>query len=101
MFFVHQRRQVADAGITLNFTFDELSPALGIDPGVMYDAIRAVGPAHCTLSSDAGDALFPNSVECIRLMRAYMSAYGMSAAEVADMSSAVSRSKAAAMRALV
>lgn len=77
-----QMQQAARAGITLNFTFDELSPALGIDPGRMYDAIRAVGPEHCTLSSDAGDALFPNSVECMRLISGYMSAYGLNEQEL-------------------
>ena len=83
---VARMTELAGAGITFNFTFDELSPALGIDPGRMVDAICAVGPAHCTLSSDAGDALFPHSVECMRLMRAYMSAYGMTDAEVEEMS---------------
>ena len=72
-----QMRQFVAAGIMLNFTYDELSPALGIDPARMYDAIREIGPARCTLSSDAGDALFPNSVECMRLIRGYMAAYGL------------------------
>src|SRR6266508_3068622 len=48
----------------VNLTIDELSPLLGIDPANMYKAIRTVGPEHCTLSSDAGEPLFPNSVEC-------------------------------------
>lgn len=83
---VAQMKTLAAAGIYLNFTFDELSPALGIDPGDMCDAIREVGPAQCILSSDAGDALFPNSVECMRLMRGYMEAYGLSRDEVYRMS---------------
>ena len=69
----------------LNFTFDELSPLLGIDPGNMYKAIRAVGPEHCTLSSDAGEPLFPNSVESLRLLRGYMSAFGCSDDEIHTM----------------
>ena len=73
---------LARAGITLNFTYDELSPLLGVDPARMYDAIRAVGPEHVTLSSDAGEPLFPNSVECMRMMRAYMRAFGLTAEEV-------------------
>ena len=52
----------AQAGIWLNFPYDELSPLLGVDPARMYDAIRAVGPEHFTLSSDAGEPLFPNLV---------------------------------------
>ena len=62
-------KDAASAGLWLNFTFDELSPLLGIDPANMYKAIRTVGPEHCTLSSDAGEPLFPNSVESLRLLR--------------------------------
>ncbi len=69
--------ELAGVGITLNFTYDELSPLLGVDPARMYGAIRAVGVEHCTLSSDAGEPLFPNSVECIRLIRGYMEAFGL------------------------
>jgi len=71
-----EMKQMADAGIWLNFTYDELSPLLGVDPAHMYAAIRAVGPEHVTLSSDAGEPLFPNTVECIRLIRGYMRAFG-------------------------
>jgi hypothetical protein len=72
-------------GVTMNFTFDELSPLLGVDPAKMYAAIRAVGPEHCTLSSDAGEPLFPHSVECMRLIRGYMQAFGMTDAELDTM----------------
>jgi hypothetical protein len=72
----------ADAGLVFNFTYDEISPLLGVDPFRMYQAIRAVGPEHCTLSSDAGEPLFPNSVECMRLMRAYMRAFGLTEDEL-------------------
>jgi hypothetical protein len=41
-----------------------------------------VGPEHCTLSSDAGEPLFPNSVECMRMMRGYMRAFGLTDDEV-------------------
>jgi hypothetical protein len=79
---VEQMQQMASAGIYLNFTYDELSPLLGVDPFAMYQAIRAVGTEHVTLSSDAGEPLFPNSVECMRLMRAYMGAFGLTAEEI-------------------
>ena len=75
-------REVADVGITLNFTFDELSPLLGVDPKEMYDAIRLIGVEHFTLSSDAGEPLFPHTVECMRLIRGYMAAFGMNAEEL-------------------
>ena len=79
---VDQMKELAGIGITLNFTFDELSPLLGVDPARMYAAIRAVGVEHCTLSSDAGEPLFPNSVECMRLIRGYMEAFGLNQDEL-------------------
>lgn len=83
---VEQMQQLAAVGITMNFTYDELSPLLGVDPFRMYQAIRAVGTEHCTLSSDAGEPLFPNSVECMRLMRAYMRAFGLTEPEIEQVS---------------
>ena len=56
---IEEMKEAGAAGLWLNFTFDELSPLLGIDPANMYKAIRTVGPEHCTLSSDAGEPLFP------------------------------------------
>jgi hypothetical protein len=81
----HEMAQLADLGFWMNFTFDEISPLLGIDPQCMYDAVRAVGPARCTLSSDCGEPLFPNSVEAMRLMRYYMAAFGCTAEEIRTM----------------
>ena len=75
---VDEMKHFANAGIWLNFTYDELSPLLGVDPARMCAAIREVGPEHVCLSSDAGEPLFPNTVECIRLMRGYMRAFGLS-----------------------
>jgi hypothetical protein len=79
---VQQMREVAKVGITLNFTYDELSPMLGVDPGKMYAAIRTVGVDHFTLSSDAGDTLFPNSVEAMRQISGFMIAFGMQTHEI-------------------
>jgi hypothetical protein len=75
-------KELTSVGITLNFTYDELSPLLGVDPAKMYAAIRSVGVEHCTLSSDAGEPLFPNSVECIRLIRGFMEAFGLNQDEL-------------------
>ncbi|MBL8662655.1 MAG: hypothetical protein JNM29_07485 [Candidatus Odyssella sp.] len=78
-----QMKQLAEAGIYLNFTYDELSPLLGVDPARMYAAIRHVGVEQVTLSSDAGEPLFPNSAECMRLIRSYMAAFGLNEQELA------------------
>ena len=78
-------KEAAAAGLWLNFTYDELSPLLGIDPANMYKAIRTIGTEHCTLSSDAGEPLFPNSVEALRLLRGHMTAFGCTPDEVYTM----------------
>jgi len=82
---VEQMQELAKVGITFNYTYDELSPMLGVDPGKMYAAIRKVGVEHFTLSSDAGDPLFPNSVEAMREVAGYMQAFGMNADEIETM----------------
>ena len=82
---IEEMKEAAGAGLWLNFTYDELSPLLGIDPANMYKAIRTIGPAHCTLSSDAGEPLFPNSVESLRLLRGHMAAFGCTPDEIYTM----------------
>jgi hypothetical protein len=81
---IPQMKALVDLGIYMNFTYDELSPLLGVDPKRMYDAIRAIGVEHVTLSSDAGEPLFPHSVECMRLIRGYMAAFGLTREELAQ-----------------
>ena len=77
-----QMKELSRAGILFNFTWDELSPLLGVDPQIMYNTIRTVGPEHFTLSSDAGEPLFPDSVEALRLVRGYMEAFGLTQDEL-------------------
>ena len=74
---VEQMKELAPLGVLFNFTFDELSPLLGVDPQIMYNTIREVGVEHFALSSDAGEPLFPDSVEAMRLIRGYMEAFGL------------------------
>src|SRR5437868_2425541 len=50
-------------GIFFNFTWDELSVLLSVDPQILYNTIRECGAEHFTLSSDAGEPLFPDSVD--------------------------------------
>ena len=79
---ITKMKQLVAQGIYMNFTFDELSPLLGVDPKKMYDAIRAIGVERVTLSSDGGEPLFPHSVECMRLVRGYMAAFGLNEKEL-------------------
>lgn len=85
---IEEMTEVASAGLWINFTYDELSPLLGIDPANMYKAVRAIGPERCTLSSDAGEPLFPNSVESLRILRGHMAAFGCTADEIFTMCTA-------------
>lgn len=77
-----EMKELSKVGIFFNFTFDELSPLLGVDPQIMYNTIREVGVEHFTLSSDAGEPLFPDSVEAMRLIRGYMEAFGLTEDEL-------------------
>lgn len=79
---VDDMKELSKSGVLFNFTYDELSPLLGVDPQIMYNTIRAVGPEHFTLSSDAGEPLFPDSVEAMRLIRGYMEAFGLTKDEL-------------------
>jgi uncharacterized protein DUF6282 len=79
---LEQMRELTAAGITMNFTYDEISPLLGIDPRRMCRTIQQLGTDHVTLSSDAGEPLFPNTVEALRLLRAHLSAFGLTDAEI-------------------
>ena len=79
---VEQMKTLSKVGIHFNFTYDELSPMLGVDPAKMYGAIRSVGVEHFTLCSDAGDTVFPNSVESMRQISGYMKAFGITQDEI-------------------
>jgi hypothetical protein len=83
---VAQMKELAAAGVYMNFTFDEISPLLGVDPQKMYAAIREIGVAQVTLSSDGGEPLFPHSVECMRLIRGFMEAFGLTPDELETVS---------------
>jgi hypothetical protein len=89
---LEQMRELASAGVHLNFTYDEISPLLGVNPADMCRTIQELGTDHVTLSSDAGEPLFPNTVEALRLLRAHMHAFGLTEDEV-DMVSSVNPGK--------
>lgn len=77
-FDLDRMKQYTAAGITMNFTYDELSPLLGINPQIMADSINALDIDYVTVSSDCGEPLLPNSVEGMREIIAYMRAFGVS-----------------------
>jgi hypothetical protein len=75
----------AAAGIHFNFTYDEISPLLGVDPKDMMDTIKKIGPEHFTLSSDGGNPLLPGAVDALATLVRYAKAYGISDAEIHQM----------------
>ena len=79
---VPRMRRWAAAGVRFALTWDELSPLLGVDPQDMVSAIRAIGPEHFMLSSDAGIPLLPETVEAYRLLAATLRGYGMTEPEM-------------------
>lgn len=84
-FDVPKMKRWAAAGVRFALTWDELSPLLGVDPQDMVGAIRAVGPEHFMLSSDAGIPLLPETVEAYRLLAATLRAYGMTEGEMGQL----------------
>ena len=72
---------VALAYLPFLWRYRERTGPLFILAGAIYGG-GAVGVEHFTLSSDAGDPLFPNSVECMRLIRGYMEAFGLNQDEL-------------------
>ena len=87
-FDVAAMKRWADAGLRFALTWDELSPLLGVDPQDMVAAIRAIGPEHFMLSSDAGIPLLPETVEAYRLLAATLRAYGLSETEMRQLMTA-------------
>jgi hypothetical protein len=86
-FDVPAMKRWAAAGLRFALTFDELSPLLGVDPQDMVEAIRAIGPEHFMLASDAGIPLLPDTVDAYRLLAATLRAYGVTEPEMRQLMS--------------
>lgn len=71
-------RPFIDAGVTMNFTYDEISPLLGVYPQDMVDTVKALGAEHFTLSSDGGNPLLPAAVDALQTLINYLRAFGLS-----------------------
>jgi hypothetical protein len=84
-FNVPELKRWAAAGLRFVLTWDELSPLLGVDPQDMVAAIRAVGPEHFMLASDAGIPLLPDTVDAYRLLARTLRAYGVTEPEMRTM----------------
>lgn len=83
--------RLAGLGVTINFTYFELSPFAAIDPQEMVHWIKELGPDRVVLSSDSGPDVFPDALECLRLLMRTLSACGIEEAWVNKMASANGR----------
>jgi hypothetical protein len=72
----------ADAGILFNFTYDEISPLLGVDPQDMMGTVKALGAQHFSFSSDGGNPLLPGAVDSMNTLVRYGRAYGLTDEEL-------------------
>ncbi|HLY64414.1 MAG TPA: DUF6282 family protein, partial [Chloroflexota bacterium] len=81
-FDIPKMKRWANQGLRFCFTWDELSPLLGVDPQDMVTAIREVGPEHFMLASDAGIPLLPDTVDAYRLLATTLRAYGLTEPEM-------------------
>lgn len=75
------------AGLTLNFTWFELSQFVGIDPRDVGVIAKNAGVGRVILSSDGCLPIFPDSVESLRMLGHTMAVLGFDASQVEAMRS--------------
>ena len=75
-------KELAPVGILFNFTWDELSPLLGVDPAdhVQHHPRSRPGTFHAIQRRRR--TTVPRSVEAMRLVRGYMEAFGLNQDEL-------------------
>ncbi len=74
-----QQIELVSMGAYIEHCFVACMPVLGgLDPKIMVDHIKAVGPKHCILSTDFGQGIHPLPSEGFRMMVSYMLQYGLS-----------------------
>ena len=76
-------KSLTDAGAFLELTFGACSPLHGrLDPHIIADIIRRVGPARCLLSTDYGQVECASPPEGLRIFCVLMSKCGLSDADL-------------------
>lgn len=78
----HQQRIVELGGYIEHVFIGCMPMHQRTNPQVIADAIRAVGPEHCVMSSDAGEAWNPPAPEVLRMFIASMLDLGIDADDV-------------------
>lgn len=78
----NQRAVVANGGLIEHVMIGCMPMHQRHDPADIADAIKAVGPEHCVMASDAGEAWNPPPPEVLRMFMASMLALGISEDDV-------------------
>lgn len=80
---VEEMKQLALSGATIEQSFWEWMPTLSVaDPENIVAAIKTVGPEHCVMSSDMGQAYNPPAPEGLRIFISTMLRKGLTEKEV-------------------
>ncbi|MFH1650997.1 MAG: DUF6282 family protein, partial [Chloroflexota bacterium] len=81
---LEQQRELAGQGAYLEYTFVPCMPSpKPLSPAVIVEHVKALGVAHCILTTDFGQAQNPPPPEGFRLMLATMLRHGFSEQELA------------------
>jgi len=80
---MEQQKELVSMGAYIEHCFVACMPVLGgLDPKIMVEHIKAVGPKNCILSTDFGQGIHPLPSEGFRMMVGYMLQYGLSEDEL-------------------
>jgi hypothetical protein len=85
---VDQMREALDAGANyLEHVFNDCTPQVAnpLPPSALGDAIKAVGPEYCIMSTDSGQVVNPPPVKVMAWYMREMLAYGFSGRAIRTM----------------
>jgi hypothetical protein len=85
---LEQCTELAGMGAYLEVNSNKWLPNMAwpcVDPNVMMEFIRAVGPEHCVANSDFGQVLNPHPLDAFRIYMRGMLHYGFSEEEITTM----------------
>jgi hypothetical protein len=79
---IEQARQLVSMGAYIEFDFCSCMPPMRQSPADMVNYIKTLGPEHCLLSTDFGQARNPPPTEGFRMMLANMLRFDLSEEEL-------------------
>jgi hypothetical protein len=80
-----EQKELAQMGAYMEHCFGTIKPQFGIEWEELYEHIRYVGPAHCTLSTDVGQPYNPNPDEALQTFVGNLLDNGFSKEEIKQM----------------